>query len=62
MLKNKNLLILSHNYNSFIKDPVEILSNEFNRIYVLVRYNPFSELSQLPLKFLRSRKNTVKDI
>lgn len=62
MLNNTNLLVLSHTYNSFIKDPIDILSNDFNKIYVLVRYKPIAELSKIiPLKFFKSRqKHSMK--
>ena len=62
MFKEKNLLVLSHTYNSFIKDPVEILSQEFNRVYVLVRYQPIAELSRyLPLSYFKSRSRFSKE-
>jgi glycosyltransferase involved in cell wall biosynthesis len=61
MLKNRNLLILSHTYNSFIKDPVEVLSKRFNKIYVLVRYQPVAELSRyIPLSHFKSRAKYSK--
>ena len=62
MLKDKNLLVLSHTYNSFIKDPVEILSKEFKRVYVLVRYQPISELAKyIPFSFFKSRIKYSKE-
>ena len=61
MLKDKNLLVLSHTYNSFIKDPVEILAKNFNKVYVLVRHNPLSELGNIiPLKFFKNRAKYSK--
>ncbi|KUK77631.1 MAG: Glycosyl transferase group 1 [candidate division WS6 bacterium 34_10] len=61
MLKDKNLLILSHTYNSFIKDPVEILAKRFNKIYVLVRHQPISELGNIiPLPFFKNRAKYSK--
>jgi len=57
MLDKANLLVLSHTYNSFIKDPIEIISKDFNKIYVLVRYKPIAELGNIiPLNFFKSRK------
>lgn len=57
MFKDQNLLVLSHTYNSFIKNPVEILAKNFNKIYVLVRYSPIAELGNLiPLNIFQSRK------
>lgn len=56
MLRKKNLLVLSHTYNSFIKDPVEELSKQFNKIFVLVRHQPLSELGNIiPLPFFKRR-------
>ena len=61
MLNNTNLLVLSHTYNSFIKDPVEIISKEFNKVYVLVRYKPFAELGNIiPLSVFKSRRKHSK--
>ena len=61
MFKDKNLLVLSHTYNSFIKDPVEILAKQFNKVYVLVRYQPVAELSRyIPLSFFKSRAKYSK--
>jgi len=45
--KEKNLLIIAHNYNSFQKDQIEELANYFNKVYVLVRYKPIAELYRL---------------
>ena len=44
MSKNINILYLCQNYNSFIKDQIEVLSKNFNEVNVLVRHNYFSEL------------------
>ncbi len=61
MFKDKNLLILSHTYNSFIKDPVEIMAKDFKKIYVLVRYSPLAELGNLiPLSVFKSRRKYSK--
>jgi len=61
MLNNTNLLVLSHTYNSFIKDPVEIISKEFNKVYVLVRYKPLAELGNIiPLSIFKSRRKHSK--
>ena len=61
-MRNKtNLLVLCHTYNSFIKDPVEIISKEFNKIFVLVRYKPIAELANIiPLPFFKSRRKHSK--
>jgi len=56
MLKDKNLLVLSHTYNSFVKDPIEVMAKDFNKIYVLVRLHPLAELGNIiPLPFFKSR-------
>ena len=56
-LDKTNLLVLSHTYNNFIKDPIEINSKDFNKIYVLVRQIPIAELGNIiPLKFFKSRR------
>lgn len=46
-MKDKRLLVLADTYLTFIKDPVERLSSEFEQITVIVRHNPISELSRL---------------
>ncbi len=53
MLKNKKILYIVHNYNSFQKDPIEEVSNLFEKVYVLVRYKPVSSIAKLlPIKWL----------
>jgi len=47
----RDLLVLSHTYNDFIKDQVECLSPYIDDISVVVRYNAYVKLlSRLPLK------------
>ena len=61
MHNKTNLLVLSHTYHSFIKDQVEIISKEFNKIYVLVRYKPIAELANIiPFPFFKSRRKHSK--
>lgn len=61
MLQDKNLLVLAHTYNSFIKDPVEVMAKDFNKIYVLVRHQPISELGNIiPLPFFKNRAKYSK--
>jgi glycosyltransferase involved in cell wall biosynthesis len=51
----RDLLIISQGYYSFLKDPIEIMSNHFSEINVLVRHNPISEISNiLPIHYLKS--------
>ena len=44
-LRNTRLLVISHSYNNFQKDPIESLSSYLDFVYVLVRYNPIAEIS-----------------
>lgn len=49
-----NILYIVHNYNNFQKDPIERIAKYFNRVYVLVRYKPYSMLANhFPLEFLK---------
>jgi glycosyltransferase involved in cell wall biosynthesis len=50
-MSDKNLLIISHNYNDFVKDQTETIAHTFSRISVCVRYNTIIKyLSYLPLQ------------
>ncbi|TYT60982.1 glycosyltransferase [Natrialba swarupiae] len=42
-LENKNLLVVSHQYNQFVKSQVDELSKYFNSITVLARYNQVAD-------------------
>lgn len=46
-LKSKNILYVTHSYNNFVKFQVEILSKQFNHVYVLVRHKPVTWLSKI---------------
>lgn len=61
LLKNKNLLVIPDRYNNFVKDPVNITSSYFNQVFVLVRHNPITEISNvLPVNYLKPfRKKTL---
>lgn len=61
LLKNKNLLVIPDRYNNFVKDPVNITSSYFNQVFVLVRHNPITEISNvLPINYLKPfRKKTL---
>lgn len=39
------MLVICDAYRSFQKDPIDCVSNKFNNIFVFVRYNPISEIS-----------------
>jgi len=50
---NKKLLVISHSYTNFQKDPLECLANFLDSVYVLVRYNPIANISKyLPVHYL----------
>jgi len=60
-LKNKNLLILSHDYHSFTKDQIETLSSEFRKVFVLVRCNPLAEISNfLPIQSFKPFRKSYR--
>ncbi|NPE28450.1 glycosyltransferase [Methanococcoides sp. SA1] len=44
-MKQKNLLVICHSYNTFQKDSTDVLSKYFGNIDVLVRSNPIAEIS-----------------
>ncbi|MFW9873830.1 MAG: glycosyltransferase family 4 protein [Candidatus Thorarchaeota archaeon] len=44
--KKPNLLVISHAYNNFQKDPIDIISNYSNNVSVLARSNPIAEISK----------------
>jgi glycosyltransferase involved in cell wall biosynthesis len=54
MFKDKTILYIVHNYNSFQKDPIEEIAKNFKKVYVLVRYKPISKIARLlPFKSLK---------
>lgn len=55
MLKDKTILYIVHNYNTFQKDPIEELSKYFKKVYVLVRYKPISKIVKY-LPFISLKK------
>ena len=63
-LKKMNILYIVHNYNNFQKDPIEEASQYFNKVYVLVRYKPLSDIvDKIPLKSLKKfRSSYVLDL
>jgi len=44
-LVKKNLLVISHDYQSFTKDQIAELSFSFSNVFSLVRHNSFAEIS-----------------
>lgn len=50
----QNLLVISPEHYSFVKDQIEVMGPIFKNIYNLVRYNPFSEISTVvPINSLK---------
>jgi glycosyltransferase involved in cell wall biosynthesis len=59
LLKDKTILYIVHNYNTFQKDPVEEVSKYFKKVYVLVRYKPISKIVKyLPFKSLKKYEDS----
>jgi len=59
--KNNNLLVISHAYNNFQKSCIEGVAPRFREINVLVRTNPFAELSNFfPVPYLNNLKISYK--
>jgi len=57
MMRDKNILFLTHAYTSFQKNPIEILASHFHKVYVLARYKPVAEISRiLPINFLKHHR------
>jgi len=54
MFKDKDILFIVHNYNSFQKDLIEETAKYYRKVYVLVRYKPISKyIKRIPLKWLK---------
>ena len=60
-LADKNLLIVSHSYNHFVKGQVDVLADYFADVYVLVRYNRFADISRyLPVDYAKPFSRDAK--
>ncbi|WP_435159751.1 glycosyltransferase [Haladaptatus sp. DFWS20] len=60
-LADRNLLIVSHSYNHFVKGQVDVLADYFNEVYVLVRYNRFADISEyLPIDYAKPFSKSAK--
>jgi glycosyltransferase involved in cell wall biosynthesis len=58
--KNQHLLVLAHSYKAFVKDQVELISDNFTKVTVIARHNPISELSHIfPSSYLSSHTKTA---
>jgi len=56
-LRNSSILYIVHDYTSFTKDQIEILSKNFKKVTVLVRYKPIAEISNLlPIHALKNHR------
>lgn len=57
----KDLLIVCHNYDTFVKSQVDPLAAAFGSVTVLVRYNPVAAVSEhLPIQWLRPYRKDAK--
>lgn len=60
-LAEKNLLVVSHSYNHFVKGQVDVLADYFEEVYVLVRYNRFADVSEyLPIDYAKPFSRSAK--
>jgi len=52
-----DVLFITNSYPSFIKNQIELISEQFNNVYVLVRYNPIAEISRfIPSEELKNHR------
>jgi len=52
-----NVLFVTNSYRSFIKDQIELISEQLKNVYVLVRYNSIAELSRfIPSEELKNHR------
>lgn len=52
-----DVLFITNSYRSFIKDQIELISEQLNHVYVLVRYNPIAEISRfIPSEELKNHR------
>ncbi|MBA2869076.1 glycosyltransferase [Methanococcus maripaludis] len=57
----KNILFITHSYNSFQKDPINEMSKYFENVEVLVRSNPIAEIANyIPIHSLDRFKLSAK--
>jgi glycosyltransferase involved in cell wall biosynthesis len=53
-MQNKNILFITHTYNTFQKSQIEGIAPYFDNVYVMVRYKPLAEISRIiPLRKLK---------
>jgi glycosyltransferase involved in cell wall biosynthesis len=57
IFKDRNLLVIASNYSSFVKNPVDLVSKNFNHVKVFVRHNPIAEISNyFPINYLKPHR------
>ncbi|WP_340817852.1 glycosyltransferase [Methanolobus sp. WCC4] len=54
--RKKNLLVVCHGYNAFVKDWTDEISKSFNNVYVFVRYNTLFDIANILKKGKYSHK------
>ena len=47
MFKDKNILFITHSYRNWVKARIESIADNFNKIYVLVRYKPIAKIGYI---------------
>lgn len=53
-MRNKNILFITHTYNTFQKSQIEGVAPYFDNVYVMVRYKPLAEISRIiPIRNLK---------
>jgi len=58
---DRDLLVVCHNYDTFVKSQVDPLAAAFDTVTVLIRYNPLAEISEhLPIQWLRPYRKEAK--
>jgi glycosyltransferase involved in cell wall biosynthesis len=58
---DRDLLIVCHNYDTFVKSQVDPLAAAFDSVTILVRYNPIAAVSDyLPIQWLRPYRKEAK--
>ncbi|WP_327054199.1 glycosyltransferase [Halomicrococcus gelatinilyticus] len=60
-LSDRNLLVVAHSYNHFVKGQIDVLADYFAEVYVLVRYNRFADVSEyLPIDYAKPFSRSAK--
>ena len=60
-IEKENILIVSHQYNQFVKSQIDEIAEYYNNITVLVRYNPIASISKyVPIDYLKRFSKQTK--